>query len=230
MSGRGGPEVLSLTEVADPAIADNEVLVSVSHAGVNFADVKVRRRRGQAGDIVGIEGAGVVVAVGAYVTDIAVGDRVAWLQTWRKFTAPRLPAHEAVVLPDDISDDVAAAVMVQALTAHQLCTDTYSVREGDWVVVHAAAGGVGLHLCQIAAAMGARVVGTTSSTMKAESALAAGAETVLDYADFVEGVRRITESQGAADAARRDRWEHFLRESSSPQGGRRTRKFRYRPG
>ena len=188
----GGPEVLALQDLPAPAAGPDELLVDVAFAGVNFRDVYEREgfRKSVPPLVTGAEGSGTVVRT---------GERVAWgwgLHSYAEQIA--LPTKQAVPIPDGISDEVAAALMLQGLTAHCLCYDAYPVRAGDTVVVHAAAGGVGLLLTQLATLRGARVIGTTSSEAKAELAREAGADEVIPYEGFAEHVLELTDGEGAA--------------------------------
>jgi NADPH2:quinone reductase len=147
--------------------------------------------------MLGVEGAGTVAALGAGVTGIAVGDHVAWkdaLGSYAERVAVR--ADEAVPIPDGVPDDVAAALILQGLTAHYLATSTYAVQPGDWVVVHAAAGGVGLLLTQVVKIRGGNVLATTSTKAKAELASKAGADVVTTYDEFAATARELTDGEG----------------------------------
>jgi NADPH2:quinone reductase len=198
----GGPEVLTVVERESPAPAAGEVLVDVAAAGVNFIDIY--QRSGvypmQLPYVVGSEGAGTVTAVGADVSDVAVGDRVAWAMVPGAGAAEQvvLPAERAVLVPGGVGTEQAAAVMLQGMTAHYLVESTFPAQAGQTALVHAAAGGVGLLLCQLLAAKGVRVVGTTSTEDKAALARAAGAWEVVLYRDqdVVTEVRRLTDGQG----------------------------------
>jgi len=214
----GDAGVLRLEEVPDPRPAAGEALVRVEAVGVNFIDVYQRtglypRPRPFTP---GTEGAGVVLAVGDGVTSVRVGDRVASEGLRGSYAELAVaPAERLVVLPDDVETRTAAAVMLQGMTAHYLATSTYPLSPGDWCLVHAAAGGVGLLLCQIAARRGARVIGTTSTPEKAALALEAGAHEVVRYTeqDFVSEVRRITAGHGvqvAYDSVGRTTFEGSL--------------------
>ncbi len=180
----GGPEVLELVELPDPTPAAGQVLVKVAVAGVNFIDTY---RRGGVypmpfPHVVGSEGAGEVVALGDGVTDVALGDRVAWADAPASYAElVVVPADRLVPVPDGVGDDVAAAVPLQGMTAHYLVTSTYPVQPGDDVLVHAAAGGVGLLLTQLVVAHGGRVIGTVSTAEKEALARAAGADVVIRY-------------------------------------------------
>lgn len=197
----GGPEVLRLEEIAVPAPGPGQVLVQVEAAGVNFVDVY--QRTGQypvtAPFTPGQEAAGRVSATGAGVTAPQVGDRVAYtgvLGAYAEYAV--VPADRTVVLPDGVSARQGAAAMLQGMTAHYLATTTYPLRPGDTCLVHAAAGGVGLLLCQIAKLRGARVLGTVSTRQKAELARGAGADEVVLYTeqDFEAEVKRLTGGAG----------------------------------
>jgi NADPH2:quinone reductase len=193
------------------------VLVDVSFAGVNFRDVY--EREGSYGGappfVAGLEGAGTVVAVGDGVSEIAVGDRVAWSSTQGSYAEQvAVDAARAVPVPADISDEVAAAALLQGMTAHYLCTSTYPVQPGDDVVVHAAAGGVGLLLTQMVRMRGGRVIATTSTDEKAALARAAGADEVVGYEAFAERVRELTGGEGATvvyDGIGKDTFDGSLR-------------------
>ena len=189
----GGPEVLEACEVADPVAGDGEVLVEIEAVGVNYRDVYEREGNGYgtpAPGIIGTEGAG-TLAGGS--------ERVAWVSVpssyARRVAAPR---GRLVPIPDGVSTETAAASVLQGLTAHYLASDSYPVAEGDWVLVHAAAGGVGLLLTQIAKLRGGRVIATTSTDEKAQLARGAGAEVVIGYDGFAERVHEITSSAGVA--------------------------------
>ncbi len=197
----GGPDVLEFTEADPPEPKPGEVLVDVTAAGVNFIDTYQREGRYSIPTpfTLGLEGAGTVRAVGPDVNDIAVGDRVAWVHVQGSYAEQlAVPAANAVVLPEGVSDDVAAAVLLQGITAHYLSHSTYPVRTGDWVVVHAAAGGVGLLLTQVVKLLGGHVLATTSTPEKAELATGAGADEVGTYEDFVDRARELTSGEGVA--------------------------------
>lgn len=197
----GGPEVLRLETVPVPQPAPDEALVRLEAAGVNFIDVY---KRTGLYDVplpttLGEEGAGTVVAVGADVSDLRVGDRVAWANALGAYAEYAVvPAGKLVPLPTGVSAAQGAALMLQGMTAHYLATSTYPLRAGEHCLVHAAAGGVGLLLVQIAKKRGARVIGTVGSDAKAELARAAGADDVIVYTrqDFVEETRRLTGGRG----------------------------------
>jgi NADPH2:quinone reductase len=199
----GGPEVLEARDEPEPQAGPGTLLVALEAAGVNFRDVYEREGRGAyANDpplISGAEGAGSIVAVGEGVDGFAVGDRVAWAAAPGS-AAERVavPARAAVPVPDGVSSELAAAVLLQGMTAHYLCVSTYPVQEGDAVLVHAAAGGVGLLLTQMTKRRGGRVIATTSSAEKAELARGAGADETIGYEGFAERVRELTGGEGVA--------------------------------
>lgn len=197
----GGSEVLEIADVEDPTPAPGQVLVEVTAAGVNFIDVYQRegRYRLPTPFVVGLEGAGTVSAVGPGVTDLAVGDRVAWKDAQGSY-AERVvvPADRALRVPEGVPDDVAAALPLQGLTAHYLATSTHAIQPDDWAVVHAAAGGVGRLLTQVVKLRGGHVLATTSSPAKAEVARSAGADEVVSYDDFSARAREVTGGAGVA--------------------------------
>lgn len=197
----GGPEVLALIDAPMPAAGDGQVLVDVAAAGVNYIDTYQRSGlyRIETPFILGMEGAGKVREVGAGVDGISVGDRVAWKVGQGSYAeAVAIPAPEAVPIPDGVQDEVAAAALLQGVTAHYLATSTYPVKEGDWVVVHAAAGGVGLLLTQIVKLRGGHVLATTSTPEKAALATAAGADRVVGYDEMPDAARHLTGGVGVA--------------------------------
>lgn len=189
----GGPEVLECQDVPAPEPGDGEVLVDVEAIGINYRDVYERRGGGYGSDspaIIGVEGAGNVHDT---------GERVAWAHVAGSYAEQvAAPRGRLVPIPDGVEAEVAAAALLQGMTAHYLAADSYPIAEGDWVVVHAAAGGVGLLLTQIAKTRGGRVIATTSTEEKAELARGAGADEVLGYEGFAERVREITGGEGAA--------------------------------
>ncbi|MCD2187624.1 quinone oxidoreductase family protein [Actinomycetospora soli] len=201
VEAHGGPEVLVPAEVPEPEVGAEDVLVDVAAAGVNYIDTYLRSGLYPATlpAVPGLEGAGTVRAVGSAVTDLAVGDVVAFCDGPGTYAeAAAIPAARCVPVPSGVSVDLAAAVLLQGLTAHYLLHDTYAVQPGDTVLVHAGAGGMGLLLCQMASALGATVLATTSTPEKASLARAAGASSVLGYEDFAEEARSLTSGAGVA--------------------------------
>lgn len=199
----GGPEVLSAAEVADPVAGAGELLVRVAASGVNYIDTY--HRTGvypvPLPFVPGLEGAGEVVAVGEGVTEFAVGARVAWASALGSYAElVSVPVSAAVAVPEGVALDVAAGSMLQGMTAHYLTNSTYPVQAGDDVLVHAAAGGMGLLLTQIVKARGGRVIGTVSTAEKEKLARAAGADEIIRYteADVAEQARALTGGRGVA--------------------------------
>jgi NADPH2:quinone reductase len=197
----GGPEALELAEVPVPQPKANEAVVKIAAAGVNFVDVYYREGRYQVPlpYVAGQEGAGVVSAVGGEVKSLQPGDRVAWtgiMGSYAEYAA--LPADRLVPIPEGVNDREAAATMLQGMTAHYLCYDTFPLKRGDTALVHAAAGGVGLLLLQMAHRLGARVIGTVSTEDKAKLAREAGADDIILYtqADFESETKRLTNGKG----------------------------------
>jgi NADPH:quinone reductase len=197
----GGPEAMQLVELPVPQPKPNEVVVKLAASGVNFIDVYVREGRYKAPLPVspGQEGAGVVTAIGADVHTVKVGDHAAWcsvLGTYAEYAA--IPADRLVPVPNGVSDQQAAAVMLQGMTAHYLSHDTYPLKQGETALIHAAAGGVGQLLVQMAHNIGARVIGTVSTEEKAQLARAAGAHEVILYSkdDFETETKRLTDGKG----------------------------------
>ena len=197
----GGAESLRTETIPVPQPGSGDVLVGVEAAGVNFIDIYKRTGLYEVPlpATLGEEGAGTVVAVGTDVRDFSIGERVAWAGTLGSYAEFALvPATKLVGIPDGIAATTAAALMLQGSTAHYLATSTWPLRRGDTCLIHAAAGGVGLLLVQIAKRAGARVIGTAGTDDKAELARDAGADEVIVYTreSFAEEVRRITEGRG----------------------------------
>jgi NADPH:quinone reductase len=188
----GGPDVLELREVPEPVAGDGQVLVDVEAIGVNYRDIYEREREGYGSDAPAVLGA---EAAGTAVT----GERLAWTAVPSSY-AERVAVDRAraVAVPDGVSTELAAAALLQGMTAHYLAHDSYPVQPGDWVVVHAAAGGVGLLLTQMVKLRGGKVLATTSTPEKAELARGAGADEVAGYDDFVARARELTGGEGVA--------------------------------
>lgn len=189
----GGPEVLAYKEVPDPTPDDGKVLVQVEAIGVNYRDVYEREGRGYGSEppgVIGVEGAGTVPDS---------DERVAWVGVPRSYAELVAADRDQLVpVPDGVSSEQAAAALLQGMTAHYLASDSYPIEPGDWVVVHAGAGGVGLLLTQIAKVRGGRVIATTSTEEKAALAREAGADEVTGYDGFGDRVREVTGAEGAA--------------------------------
>lgn len=198
----GGPEVMKWEEIPSPQPKAGEARIRQTAVGLNYIDV-YQRNGGYKLDLpssFGMEGAGVVDAVGAGVTNVKVGDRVAYVMgPPGAYAEERVyPADRLVPLPDDISDEVAAGMMLKGLTASYLVRRTYKVQKGDTVLFHAAAGGVGLIICQWLKQLGATVIGTVSTDEKAAVAKAHGCDYPIVYTreDFAERVMEITNGEG----------------------------------
>jgi NADPH2:quinone reductase len=197
----GGPEAMELVELPVPQPKPNEAVVKLAASGVNFIDVYIREGRYKSPPpfVLGQEGAGVVNAVGASVTTVKTGDRVAWtglMGSYAEYAA--VPADRLVPIPDGVTDQQAGAAMLQGMTAHYLSHDTYPLKRGETALVHAAAGGVGLLLVQMAHHIGARVIATVSTDDKAKLAREAGANEVILYtqSDFEAETKRLTGGKG----------------------------------
>jgi NADPH:quinone reductase len=197
----GGPGVMELVELPVPEPKANEAVVKLSASGVNFIDVYHREGRYKVPlpFVLGQEGAGVVTAVAEQVRSVKNGDRVAWtglMGSYAEYAA--IPADRLVPIPPGVTDQQAAASMLQGMTAHYLSHDTFPLKSGDTALVHAAAGGVGLLLVQMAHNIGARVIATVSTDEKAKLARAAGAAEIILYthADFEAETKRLTNGRG----------------------------------
>jgi NADPH2:quinone reductase len=200
----GGPEVLKLEEVPDPQPGEGQAVVRVEAAGVNYVDVYFRTGLYKAAALPflpGQEAAGTVAAVGPGVAEVAVGDRVAYTGVPGAYAELAVvPAARLVKIPEGITPRQAAAAMLQGITAHFLASSTYPLKPGDVCIVHAAAGGVGQLLCQVAKLRGARVFGTVSTEEKARIAREAGADEVILYSqqDFSAEAKRLNGGKGVA--------------------------------
>src|SRR5690242_6131942 len=221
----GGPDVLTYEEVPVPEPDDDEALVRIEAAGVNYLDTYYRsgfhwggHHRRSMPYIPGAEAAGTVIQVGSKVKEVNVGDRVAYgvsngSGSYAEFAA--VPAWHLFKIPDTVDYRTAAAVMLQGMTAHYLSHSTYPIRRNDTVLIHAAAGGTGLLLSQLARLRGARVFGTVSTPAKAELVRSAGAEAAIDYSekDFSIEVRKLTGGAGVNvvyDSVGKTTWEKSL--------------------
>jgi len=201
VSQTGGPEVLVPVELPVPSPKPNEALVNIKAAGVNFIDVYVREGRYPTPTpfVNGQEGAGVVTEVGSEVTTLKPGDRVAYtsaLGSYAEYAA--VPASRLVKIPDELDFEQAAAAMLQGMTAHYLLHSSYPLKKDETALIHAAAGGVGLLLVQMAKKIGARVIATAGTPEKAQLARDAGADECIVYteADFETETRRLTDGAG----------------------------------
>src|SRR6266850_2153334 len=197
----GGPEAMELVDLPVPQPKSHEAVVKIQAAGVNFIDVYNREGRYKVPlpFTPGQEGAGVVSAVGSDVREVAVGDRVAYTSVLGSYAEYAVvPADRLVKIPDGVSDRQAAAAMLQGLTAHYLVHDTYPLKKGETTLIHAAAGGVGLLLVQMAKKIGARVIATTGTEEKAKLAREAGVDEIILYtqSDFEAETKRLTDGKG----------------------------------
>ncbi|MFB9248807.1 quinone oxidoreductase [Sphaerisporangium melleum] len=202
MEELGGPEVLKVREWPDPEPGPGQLVVDIEFAGVNFMDTGSRVGFGLVGEVpvvIGVEGAGRVAAIGEGVSGFAVGDRVAWVSVFGSYAEKiAVPADQVVPIPDDIPSDIAAAVMMQGLTAHHFVTESAPLALGETALVHAAAGGVGRMVTQLLKLRGVRVIGLVSREDKIAAAKAAGADEALvsSDGDFVDRVLALTDGEG----------------------------------
>jgi len=193
---------MEVVEIPVPQPKANEAVVKLAASGVNFVDVYFREGRYKAAAlpfVLGQEGAGVITDVGAEAKSVKVGDRVAWTGVQGAYAEyAAVPADRLVAIPQAVSEQQAAAAMLQGMTAHYVSHDTYQLKPGETALVHAAAGGVGLLLVQMAHNIGARVIATVSTEEKAKLARAAGAHDVILYthADFEAETKRLTDGKG----------------------------------
>jgi len=221
--GLGGPEVLSYEETGDPSLAADEALIRIEAIGVNYLDIYYRSGFHWGGHhqrslpyIPGAEAAGTVVEVGPEVTGVRIGDRVAYGISNGQGSYAELeavPVWHLVPVPPAIDFRVAAAAMLQGMTAHYLTHSTYPLGRNDTALVHAAAGGTGMLLVQMAKMQGANVIGTASSPEKREQALRVGADAVVGYEDFTAEVKRFTGGHGVNvvyDSVGKDTFEQSL--------------------
>jgi NADPH2:quinone reductase len=214
----GPADVLRVEEVPEPVPGPGQARVRLRAVGVNFLDIYHRAGLNPLPlpAIPGSEGAGIVDAVGPGVTEVAPGDRVAYTNVLGSYAeAVVAPAWRLVPIPDGLDFTQAAAAMLQGMTAHYLVHTTYPLRRGEWALVHAAGGGVGALLVQMAARLGARVIATASTEEKLAIARASGAEVCVNYArqDFAAEVKRVTEGRGVAvvyDSVGRETFERGL--------------------
>ena len=198
----GGPEALRYQEVPDLAPSDGEALVDIQAAGVNYTDIYSRAGINPGPPLprtIGVEGAGTVRAVAPDVSDVAVGDVVAYCSIAGSYAEQAVvPASRLIKMPSGLDARAGAAVMLQGMTAHYLCYSTYAVKPGDRTLIHAGAGGVGLLLIQMVKSLGGYVFSTVSTDAKADLAREAGADQVILYTqqDFAEEVKKATNGEG----------------------------------
>lgn len=212
----GGPDELVPVDVATPVPAPGELLVETAAVGVNFIETYQRSGiyRVPLPFVPGAEASGRVIGVGDGVTRFQVGDRIATAEAARTYADAFVVSQDkALAVPDDLDDDIAAAIPLQGITAHYLANSVYPAREGDTVLVHAGAGGVGLLLTQLLSRAGVRVITTVGSPRKEELSREAGAEVVLRYDGFADAVRELTDGRGVEavyDGVGRDTFDDSL--------------------
>ena len=221
----GGPDVMKYVDLPDPIAGPEQAVLDIQAVGVNFTDIYSREGVNPPGLpwVAGVEGAGVVRSVGAGVTNVAVGDNVAYCSFPGSYAEQAVvPAWRLIKMPGGLSTRDGAAVMLQGMTAHYLCHDTYPVQRGDRVLVHSGAGGVGLLLIQMCKMLGAYVYSTVSTDAKAELARGAGADQVILYTqqDFAEEIAKATDGAGlhaVFDAVGKDTFDQSVA-SLAPRG------------
>lgn len=214
----GGPEVMKYVDLPDPSPGPDQAVVDIQAVGVNFTDIYSRMGVNPPGLpwVAGVEGAGIVREVGSAVSNVAVGDTVAYCSHPGSYAEQALvPAWRLIKMPDGLSARDGAAAMLQGMTAHYLCYDTYRVQAGDQVLVHSGAGGVGLLLIQMCKALGAYVYSTVSTEAKAELARGAGADHVILYTqqDFAAEIADATAGAGLQavyDAVGKDTFDRSI--------------------
>lgn len=197
----GGVEQLSFEEIPEPSAGPEEVIITLKAIGVNYIDIYYRTGFYLAAVpfTIGLEGAGVISTIGVNVRDFKIGDRVAYTGILGAYAQKAtVPAERLVKIPDDLSFQEAAAAMVQGITAQYLSTSTYPIKKGDTCLIHAAAGGVGLLLTQMAKMKGAVVIGTVSTEEKARLVQEAGCDHIIFYhrEDFAKRVKELTNNRG----------------------------------
>ncbi len=221
----GGPEVLRYEEIETPTPGAGHVRVKLHAIGINFIDTYHRTGlyKLPLPATLGREGAGVIDAIGDGVTDAQVGERVAFMLDAPAYAEYALvPAHRVVRIPDAVSYEQAASVLLQGVTAHYLCFSTYPLKRDEWCLIHAVAGGAGQLTLQVAKIIGARVIGTVSTEQKARVAVELGCDDVIIYSqhDFVARVKELTGGKGVPvvyDSVGKDTWEGSLN-CLSPRG------------
>lgn len=221
----GGPEVLSYEEIETPQPGAGQVRVKLHAIGINYIDTYHRTGlyKLPLPATLGREGAGEIDALGEGVTDAQIGERVAFVLDAPSYAEYAVvPSQRVVRVPDSVSFEDAAAVLLQGLTAHYLCLSTYPLKQAEWCLIHAAAGGAGQLTLQVAKIMGARVIGTVSTEQKARVAFELGCDDVIIYSqtDFVAQVKNLTGGKGVPvvyDSVGKDTWEGSLN-CLSPRG------------
>jgi len=197
----GDPEVLKLSEIALPTVDDEQALIEVTTAGVNFIDIYHRTGKYPVSlpFVPGVEGVGTIAELGSNSpTDLKIGMRVGWVMASGGYAeSVAVPAKTLIPIPEDIKDEDAAALLLQGMTAHYLTRNTYEIKPGDPAVVHSGAGGVGLLLTRYIKSLGGKVIATASTDAKRAIAIAAGADLAIDYKDFSKPVKEFTNGIGA---------------------------------
>jgi NADPH2:quinone reductase len=197
----GGPEVLKISDVERPSLNNDQALIDVTVAGVNFIDIYHRSGKYPINlpFIPGVEGVGTIAALGSNSpTDLKVGMRVGWVMASGGYAeTAAIPAKTLIPIPEDIKDEDAVALLLQGMTAHYLTRNTFEIKPGDTAVVHSGAGGVGLLLTRYIKALGGRVIATASTEEKRAIAIAAGADLAIGYEGFSEAVKDFTNGIGA---------------------------------
>jgi NADPH2:quinone reductase len=219
----GGPEVLQFrSDYPVPTLKTGQLLVKNNLSGINYIDTYFRTGLypSPKPEVLGTEGAGIVVALGPgnNPNNLRIGDRVIWLNTGGYAEYSAVPASKTAKIPDDISDEAALAAFLSGLTAVTLTRETYPVRKGEWVLVHAAAGGAGYLITQLLKSIGAKVIGTVGGSQKVKLVENLGADVVIDYRsqkgkDWVKIVKEVTDGQGVSvvyDSVGKDTWEGSL--------------------
>lgn len=214
----GDPEVLKLSEIALPTVDDEQALIEVTTAGVNFIDIYHRTGKYPVSlpFVPGVEGVGTIAELGSNSpTDLKIGMRVGWVMASGGYAeSVAVPAKTLIPIPEDIKDEDAAALLLQGMTAHYLTRNTYEIKPGDTAVVHSGAGGVGLLLTRYIKSLGGKVIATASTDAKRAIAIAAGADLAIDYKDFSKPVKEFTNGIGAKviyDGVGKDTFDEGLR-------------------
>ena len=197
----GAPEVLKISEVERPSLNNDQALIDVTVAGVNFIDIYHRSGKYPINlpFIPGVEGVGIIAELGSNSpTDLKVGERVGWVMASGGYAeTAAIPAKTLIPIPEDIEDEDAVALLLQGMTAHYLTRNAYEIKPGDTAVVHSGAGGVGLLLTRYIKALGGRVIATASTEEKRAIAIAAGADLAIGYEEFSKPVKEFTNGLGA---------------------------------
>ena len=201
ISQAGGADVLKISDVERPSLNNDQALIDVTIAGVNFIDIYHRTGKYPVAlpFIPGVEGVGTIAELGSdSPTDLKVGMRVGWVMASGGYAeSAAIPAKTLIPIPEDINDEDAAALLLQGMTAHYLTRNTYEIKPGDTAVVHSGAGGVGLLLTRYIKSLGGKVIATASTDAKRAIAIAAGADLAIDYKDFAKPVKDFTNGIGA---------------------------------